>query len=102
MSTRNGCFKKKRKKVRELNIAKYGTLTCEYCFNNKLTTTPNKPNCATIDHIQAVSNGGGNEWENLTIACLKCNHKKNHNVDLKRNDFSSFDELRSFLNGIQG
>lgn len=30
----------------------------------------------TIDHIDAVVNGGTNSWANLTSACLSCNSRK--------------------------
>lgn len=100
MSSRNGCFKKKRVKVRELNIQKYGRLTCEYCKRADLTAVPHQGNTATIDHLVPLSHGGGNQWENLYIACQKCNLKKNSNVDLAGIVFRNVDELRSFLSGI--
>lgn len=31
---------------------------------------------ATLDHIVAQVNGGGDTWENLTGACLRCNTRK--------------------------
>lgn len=102
MSTRNGCFNKKRKKVRELNIQKHGTLTCEYCGKKELTSVPYRKDSATIDHLVPLSAGGGNQWENLYIVCLTCNHKKNMYADLKCVYFSTVDELRTFLTGIEG
>jgi 5-methylcytosine-specific restriction endonuclease McrA len=39
---------------------------CSYCGES--TTT--------IDHIRPSSLGGGNEWDNLTGACLGCNSRK--------------------------
>tara|TARA_Y100000590_G_scaffold91161_1_gene102855 strand:- start:1038 stop:1547 length:510 start_codon:yes stop_codon:yes gene_type:complete len=42
--------------------------TCQYC-NNK--TTP-----LTLDHVIPRSKGGAHTWENVTSACIKCNHKK--------------------------
>lgn len=97
MSSRNGCFKKKRSKVRELNIQKYGCLTCEYCDNNNLTTTPHKKNTATIDHLVPLSAGGNNSWENLKLVCSKCNNKKNQLCDLRGLVFDCVIDLKAFL-----
>lgn len=85
-----------------MNIEKHGVLTCEYCGKTNLTAIHGNKDCATIDHLNPISNGGGNQWENLYIACLNCNHKKNEYADLKRKHFSTIDELRSFLAGIEG
>lgn len=43
---------------------------CQYC--SKSVTISN----ATIDHVVPKSRGGGHTWENLVIACSKCNGKK--------------------------
>ena len=43
---------------------------CQYCSKN--VTISN----ATIDHVIPKSKGGGHTWENLVIACSKCNGKK--------------------------
>lgn len=43
---------------------------CQYCAN-----TPS-PDSLTMDHILPKSRGGQNTWENLVIACKKCNQKK--------------------------
>ncbi len=43
---------------------------CQYCSKN--VTISN----ATIDHVIPKSRGGGHTWENLVIACSKCNGKK--------------------------
>jgi 5-methylcytosine-specific restriction endonuclease McrA len=32
--------------------------------------------CEHVDHIVAVSRGGGHVWENLTSACSRCNVSK--------------------------
>jgi len=42
---------------------------CTYC-GAKLTRFS-----ATLDHIQPVSRGGGNSFDNLTTACLHCNSR---------------------------
>jgi hypothetical protein len=45
---------------------------CRYCRKQLTTMT------ATLDHVVAVSRGGGNDFDNLVTACLDCNSKKNH------------------------
>ena len=44
---------------------------CHYC-NKQLTRFS-----ATLDHIQPVSRGGDNSYENLVAACLLCNSQRN-------------------------
>jgi 5-methylcytosine-specific restriction endonuclease McrA len=43
---------------------------CQYCA--KRFSEPE----LTLDHILPKSRGGDNSWENLVIACKKCNQKK--------------------------
>lgn len=43
---------------------------CQYCSKKVTIGT------ATIDHVIPKSRGGGHTWENLVIACSKCNGKK--------------------------
>ncbi len=43
---------------------------CQYC-EKKL-----KISDATIDHVVAKSRGGLDTWQNLVIACAKCNQRK--------------------------
>lgn len=31
----------------------------------------------SVDHIQAITQGGSSDWDNLTAACRKCNAQKN-------------------------
>lgn len=66
------------KLVYEDNIKKYGTLTCYLCrkpidmqlkFFNKLTSEH-------LEHKIPLSRGGKNDYENLGIACCKCNVRK--------------------------
>lgn len=56
--------------VYEDNIKKYGTLTCIYCLN------PIEFGKDTLEHKQPLSRGGINLYENLAIACRKCNSSK--------------------------
>ncbi len=56
--------------VYEDNIKKYGTLTCYLC---------EEPIAFGKDHLEhktPLSRGGKNVYENLSIACQKCNNKK--------------------------
>jgi len=61
--------------VYEVNIRKYGTLTCEYCsgdldFGND-----------SIDHKTPLIRGGTNEFENLFVSCRLCNSRKNRKTE---------------------
>ena len=60
---------------------------CQYCSKNIPLSE------ATIDHVIPKSRGGKNEWENITLACAKCNQKKgsrlleNTNLSILRKPF---------------
>ncbi len=41
---------------------------CQYCGD----TTRD----LTLDHVLPRSRGGGNSWENVVSACVRCNHRK--------------------------
>lgn len=56
--------------VYEKNIKKYGTLTCYLCI---LPIQFGKDN---IEHKVPLSRGGTNHYNNLEVACQKCNFKK--------------------------
>lgn len=43
---------------------------CRYCLRQLTDMT------ATLDHVTAVAEGGGNELANLVTACLECNTRK--------------------------
>jgi hypothetical protein len=43
---------------------------CQYCQKQLTRFT------ATLDHITPVSQGGGNEYANVTTACRECNSRK--------------------------
>lgn len=54
---------------------------CCYCAQ-AMTFTPGNgrayvPTKATIEHIVALSRGGGHTWANTTLACWQCNVRKN-------------------------
>ena len=59
-----------------------GSLSCTYCNKPNLTIElegmrVNKNVMATIDHIDAISNGGAVfDVKNVTCACGKCNNDK--------------------------
>ena len=46
--------------------------TCQYCGKKKL----GPKELWTIDHIIPQSRGGSHTWENVALACNKCNNKK--------------------------
>ena len=74
-----GNFLRKRKKLRELNIQKYGKLTCEYCGKKDLKLGYNDnqgPDISTVDHFIPIKLGGNHSWENLYICCRECNETK--------------------------
>ena len=61
--------------VYEDNIKQYGTLTCIYCL---------KPIEFRQDHLEhkiPLSRGGSNEYDNLAIACYKCNLSKSNKTE---------------------
>ena len=44
--------------------------TCQYCGRRK------RKDNLTIDHVIPKSRGGGEQWDNLVLACLDCNARK--------------------------
>jgi 5-methylcytosine-specific restriction endonuclease McrA len=54
-----------------IKIFERDSYVCRHC-NKQLTRFT-----ATLDHVQAVANGGDNSFENLVTACLNCNSRKN-------------------------
>jgi 5-methylcytosine-specific restriction endonuclease McrA len=49
------------------NILRRDNHRCQYCGSTS---------ALTIDHIIPKSRGGDDTWENLVVACIKCNNKK--------------------------
>ena len=77
-------------------LAKEGHLKCTYCPKDNLQIefegmkVP-KNIMATTDHIVAISKGGAiYDYENLCVACAKCNNKKGDK------------DLQTFLNKRNG
>ena len=62
--------------VYEDNIKKFGTLTCYICLQ------PIEFKKDVLEHKIPLSRGGTNEYNNLEIACRRCNSKK-HNKTLE-------------------
>ena len=56
--------------IYEDNIKKYGALTCYLCLN------PIRFGEDSLEHKIPLSRGGTNLYNNLAIACQKCNSKK--------------------------
>ena len=50
------------------NILERDRHTCQYCGY--------KGDDLTLDHVIPRSRGGGDSWENLVTACVRCNVKK--------------------------
>ncbi len=63
------------------NILGRDNYTCQYC-NSK----PNSKEI-TLDHVIPKSRGGKNTWENLVVACKKCNQKKGNKTPREANMF---------------
>lgn len=50
------------------NILRRDNFRCAYCTKS---TPP-----LTVDHIMPKSRSGGDTWENLVCACIRCNNRK--------------------------
>ena len=50
------------------NILKRDGSRCQYCNSTRIPVT--------VDHVIPKVRGGGDTWENLVCACVKCNTKK--------------------------
>ncbi len=61
--------------VYEDNIKQYGTLTCYLCLKPIVFGKDH------LDHKIPISRGGKNEYENLAVACQKCNLRKYNKTD---------------------
>jgi 5-methylcytosine-specific restriction endonuclease McrA len=63
------------KLVYEDNIKRYGTLTCYLC-ENPITFKKDH-----LEHKTPLSRGGTHEYNNLAVACQKCNLRKNSKTE---------------------
>ena len=61
-------------KVTKKNIWLRDGGRCQYC-EKKISLSD-----ATVDHVIPKSRGGENNWENVTLACSKCNQKKGNKL----------------------
>lgn len=74
-------------KVTKKNIWLRDEGCCQYC-EKKIALHE-----ATVDHVIPKSKGGQNNWENVTLACAKCNQKKgsrlleNTSLEISRKPF---------------
>lgn len=50
------------------NILRRDGHRCQFCGRSDIPLT--------IDHVQPVSRGGEDTWENLVCACVRCNNRK--------------------------
>jgi 5-methylcytosine-specific restriction endonuclease McrA len=54
---------------------------CFYCDQlmdfARYTHTTRPRNLATLEHVEPISKGGGHTWDNVVLACLDCNLRKN-------------------------
>ncbi|MEL7485220.1 MAG: HNH endonuclease [Planctomycetota bacterium] len=59
-----------RVKLNRRNLFARDRNRCQYCGNHFPTSE------LSIDHVNPRSQGGGDSWENLVCACIRCNAKK--------------------------
>lgn len=58
----------KARKLSRREVFARDKFTCQYCGVKGLTLT--------LDHVVPKHKGGPHLWENITSACIRCNHKK--------------------------
>ncbi|VEP12918.1 HNH endonuclease [Hyella patelloides LEGE 07179] len=59
------------------NVLERDRNTCQYCNT--------KRDQLTLDHVLPRSRGGGDTWENLVAACVRCNVKKGNRTPKEAN-----------------
>lgn len=59
------------------NVLERDRNTCQYCNT--------KREQLTLDHVLPRSRGGGDTWENLVAACVRCNVKKGNRTPKEAN-----------------
>lgn len=69
---------------------------CEYCGEDLLISRAAYAS-AQVDHVQARAKGGGNEIENLRLACSLCNSSLS-----RYNRLASFEERKSHIQNQLG
>jgi len=73
--------------VYEDNIKKYGTLTCYLCEISILFGKDH------LEHKIPLSRGGTNEYNNLAVACKKCNHSKRTKTEKEYREWVKKEEI---------
>lgn len=63
-------FKMRGVKFNRKNVYLRDKGTCQYC-SLKVSMAD-----FTYDHVRPKSQGGKTKWENIVVACIKCNHHK--------------------------
>jgi 5-methylcytosine-specific restriction endonuclease McrA len=63
---------KRRPKFSRTNVYRRDANRCQYC-DRKFKTED-----LTLDHVVPKSKGGEMEWENIALACIPCNSKKDN------------------------
>ncbi len=59
---------------------------------------PDSMSSGTLEHIVPRGHGGGDDLENLAVACANCNHSKGHRLDHRRRDDP---KLRAVIETLQ-
>lgn len=71
----------------ELGGATVLTGKCIHCNARHVIDLDGRPRTrASVEHIIPRNHGGGNDLENLAIACERCNFGKGHRLDARRWD----------------
>lgn len=70
---------KRRPPLTRTNLLLRDSYQCQYCAKDL------KKESATIDHVIPRSKGGKTVWENVVIACSRCNLKKGGNTPSEAN-----------------
>lgn len=57
---------------------------CIHCGRRLVVELGGRPSAATVEHIVPQHHDGGNELENLAVACARCNSGKGVRLDARR------------------
>jgi len=78
-----GDLPQRRVKLSRRAIYKRDEYTCQYCGRS----APKQIDLdeLTIDHVLPKSQGGKTAWDNVVLACLKCNRKKDNRTPKEAN-----------------
>jgi 5-methylcytosine-specific restriction endonuclease McrA len=61
---------------------------CHYCrLRTELALEPPHPRAPTRDHKIPVTRGGRWEWDNIALACFRCNNEKSAMTDEEYREF---------------